>query len=101
MSLLFYLSYLKISLLPFMRTNIIAIEVLFVVLPGWQLVNVNNYENNTSSWGKKKKKKLKKALDLPKKSSRKMEIIYFFLVCVVVSFCPFQDAAGVAADVVV
>jgi len=101
MGLLFYLSYLKISLLPFMRTNIIAIEVLFVVLPGWQLVNVNNYENNTSSWGKKKKKKLKKALDLPKKSSRKMEIIYFFLVCVVVSFCPFQDAAGVAADVVV
>lgn len=100
MGLLFYLSYLKISLLPFMRTNIIAIEVLFVVLPGWQLVNVNNYENNTSSWGKKKKK-LKKALDLPKKSSRKMEIIYFFLVCVVVSFCPFQDAAGVAADVVV
>jgi len=81
MGLLFYLSYLKISLLPFMRTNIIAIEVLFVVLPGWQLVNVNNYENNTSSWEKKKKKAEKGAGLAQKKQSKNGNNLFLFGVC--------------------
>jgi len=65
-----------------------AMEVLFFVFPDWQLVNVNNYENNTGSRGRSRKK-LKQALDLPKKSSRKNENNLFFVSPpVVVSFLP-------------